>query len=292
MFEEYFLGIAENLRPTEELGDYKGSDGLLYCGNCKAPKESYVKYGDKNVICGIPCDCQKEKQNAEKAQREKEKIEERRRKAFSSQNSRRLDYTFARDDHATPEVTKQLKAYCENFSTYRNSGIGLLLYSRTNGGGKTFFACAVANELIEQGYFVRVTDFMTLRDEMFERREGKPAYIQELRKYDLLVIDDFGSESGTEHMREVEYRIINDLTENQVPIILTTNYTLDDMDNTSDTGKKRIFDRVFGNCVAISIDPPAGKSRRLVNSKRIFADFKELVSTSEARMNFEKRRIK
>lgn len=253
--------------------DYQ-KDGIWHCGICNEPMQANAS------IVGLihrPCRCERAKKDAEARKEKKQKADDRRKDAFGSYRNRRFLFTFENDDGQSPIVSKQMKTYCEKFDEYRKSGTGLLLHSEHNGGGKTFFSCAIANELIDRGYRVKVTDFKTLRDELFSV-SNKMDYIMKLRSHDVVVIDDLGAENNTEHMMEVEYRIIDDLTENYTPLILTTNYTLREMNETTDRDKKRIFDRVFGSCIPVNIEPPEGKSRRLKNCKQITTDFRNLAA--------------
>ena len=272
-FIEAVANIATKNPFVPEEGDYQ-KGGLWYCGKCNTPKQYKTPIG---FLAIIDCQCESEKKETEKKKAKKQKADERRKDAFGSDRSRRFLFTFENDDEQSPIVTKQMKAYCENFDEYRKSGTGLLLHSEHNGGGKTFFSCAVANELIDRGYRVKVTDFKKLRDELFSA-PNKMSYILDLRNHDAVIIDDLGAENNTEHMMEVEYRIIDDLTENYTPLILTTNYTLREMNETTDRDKKRIFDRVFGSCIPVNIEPPEGKSRRLKNCKQITTDFRNLAA--------------
>ena len=142
-----------------------------------------------------------------------------------------------------------------------------MIHSNQNGGGKTFLACAVANDLIDRGYNVLVTDFLTLRDKLFEPKAfscvTRVDVLNRLCAYDLIVIDDLGTEQTSEFMLEVEYRIIDTLTDALVPLILTTNYTLAELKNTTEISKRRVFDRLLGSCALLSVEQPNGKSRRV-----------------------------
>lgn len=241
------------------------------------PKECKVNFAGIEEIRSCSCLCIKKRKDEEQKKEFRKKFIESQKAAFGSDKTRRFNYTFANDDGQTPQATAQIKMFCKKFDEYRKNGTGLLLFSANNGGGKTFLACAAANELIEQGYRVKVTDFMKLRDEMVNK--SKQDFFRELRSNALIVIDDLGAEHNSDFMNEVEFRIIDDLTENLVPLILTTNYTPRRMNDETDSNKKRIFDRVLGSCVPVKIDPPSGQSRRIDRCKQLTADFKAVIQS-------------
>lgn len=251
--------------PREATENEYLKDGLFYCKTCNEPTQK--RQGGFPYPVPISCLCKRqETERRETAERQK-KTNERREKAFESKRSKRLGFTFANDDERNKRATELLKQYCETFAEHRAQGEGYILHSNQNGGGKTFLACAVANELIDKGYNVLVTNFLTLRDKLFEPRAfsfvNKVDFLNSLCAYDLVVIDDLGAEQSTEFTLEVEYRIIDKLVDENIPLILTTNYTLAELRNEENITKRRVFDRIMGCCALLSIEQPNGKSRRV-----------------------------
>ena len=157
--------IEANLESIIENRQTYTKDGLLYCAICDEPMQKKVK-PPINRIVNIDCLCDREAKEEREAKRRREAADNRRKIAFGSANSKKLAFTLQADDRRNPLASQQIAAYCEHFSEHRKDGRGLLLYSVHNGGGKTFFASAAANELIDHGYAVRVTNFADLRDEM------------------------------------------------------------------------------------------------------------------------------
>lgn len=272
------INAAKN-RPEE--GCYM-KEGLWYCGKCKTPKQYKASNGK---VYPVSCQCESEKKETEKRKAQKQAADKRRKAVFGGEKNNRVNFTFETDDGRSPFATKALRSYCNNFEKYRKNGEGVLLYSDKNSSGKTFLACAVANALIDLGYSIRVTNFSDLHDELQNysafKYSSKIDFLQKLRCYDLIIIDDLGAE-GRESPISTQYRIINDLTENCVPLIFTTNYTLREMNETTDRDKKRVFERVFGSCALLNVDPPDGKSRRLEKCKQITTDFRNLAAGDHA----------
>ncbi|MBQ8212474.1 MAG: ATP-binding protein [Clostridia bacterium] len=273
--EDAIKGKGEhNFKPKDT--DYQ-VDGLWYCGLCNAPMQANAPIVG---IVSVDCLCEQEKKNAAKKVEVRQRADQKRKIAFGSENTNRFNFTFETDDNGDVVATRKAKYYCDNFKKYKKDGAGLLFHSETSSTGKTFLACAIANELIDQGYCVRVTDFATLYDEMrnFETVGAKSRidYLLKLRAHDLLVVDDLGAENGHADMIAVQCRIINDLTENNVPLVLTTNYTLQEMAQCQDRDKRRIFERVLGSCVVVAVKTADGKSRRLEKCKRLTEEFNRI----------------
>ena len=84
--------------------------------------------------------------------------------------------------------------------------------------------------------------------------------MRHLVKYDLLILDDLGTERKTHYMQEMAYKIINARYVAGGPMIVTTNLTKEELGSPADMGYKRIYSRVLENCLAIHVD---GSDRRM-----------------------------
>jgi DNA replication protein DnaC len=111
---------------------------------------------------------------------------------------------------------------------------GWLLLQGGYGCGKTHLAAAVANFVVELGVptlFLTVPDLLdTLRfsydseDTTFEQR------FDEIRNASLLVLDDFGTQNATGWAQEKLFQIINYRYINKLPLVVTTNLALDEIE--------------------------------------------------------------
>lgn len=240
-------------------------DGVYCCGVCKHPVQYTIKA--TGVTVRTKCNCEKIEADRKAEEERRQKTDNRREKAFERKRSIRFGFTFANDDRRNPAASDIMKAYCANFDENKKQGRGIILHSSQNGSGKTYLACAVANDLIDRGYNVLVTDFLTLRDKLYSpqafKYNDKIAFLQSLTAHDLIVIDDLGVEQTTEFMTEVEWRIINYLIDEPIPLIITTNYTLSELRSDDNRDKRRVFDRILGSCALLSVGQPNGKSRRV-----------------------------
>ncbi len=111
---------------------------------------------------------------------------------------------------------------------------GWLLLSGRYGCGKTHLAAAIANFAVALGIptlFLTVPDLLdTLRfayddpDATFESR------FEEIRSAPLLVMDDFGTQNATEWAQEKLFQILNYRYINKLPLVVTTNLMLKEME--------------------------------------------------------------
>ena len=80
------------------------------------------------------------------------------------------------------------------------------------------------------------------------------AYINSFNSFPLLIIDDLGVERNSEFAREQVFNIIDSRYRSQLPMIVTTNLTVDELKNPADLARARIYDRVLERCTAIKVN--------------------------------------
>jgi DNA replication protein DnaC len=117
---------------------------------------------------------------------------------------------------------------------YAKSLNGWLLLRGGYGCGKTHLAAAIANFAVEMGVptlFLTVPDLLDMlrfsydsEDTTFEER------FTEIRNASLLVLDDFGTQNATGWAQEKLFQIINYRFINKLPLVLTTNLSIDEID--------------------------------------------------------------
>ena len=245
-----------NLLPDTEpdSGDYTGEDGLLYCGKCRKPKEAYFPEG--KTLFGLDrhpaeCDCQRaqriEREAAEQQRRHLDTVEDLKRRGFSDTAMR--DWTFENDNGRNPQ-TAVARFYAEHWDTMQAENIGYLFWGGV-GTGKSYLAGCIANALMEQKIPVRMTNFAAILNDLAASFEGRNEYISRLCRYPLLFLDDFGMERDTAYGLEQVYSVIDSRYRSRRPLIVTTNLTLQQIQNPTDTAYARIYDRLLEMCAPV-----------------------------------------
>lgn len=142
---------------------------------------------------------------------------------------------------------KQLvDGFVRDFEEWENDGVGLYIWSKTKGSGKTFLASCLCNELMElkaiRTKFVSASNLLNIAKSAdpnaLDKYERDP--IELLCNCKLLVIDDIGQKNtGGEWLTDILFKILDERMQAKRVTILTSNIkptelTLDD----------RIIDRI------------------------------------------------
>lgn len=262
--EKALANIADSAGSLPD--DYIGSDGLLYCGQCNTRKEREIIWFDgKPKKVPVMCKCRAEGERLKKEQMQKE---EEMRSIQRAKISSMMDDTFRTACFANYQIRngnerhlKVAKKYCIEFSKMYERNQGLLFWG-TVGTGKSYTAACIANYLLEANTSVVMTSFVRILQEMqgFDR-EREETFTNKLNSVKLLIIDDLGAERSTDYALEKVYGIIDNRYRAKKPLILTTNLTLQQMQEATDIRYARIYDRIFEMCYPMEFSGVSWRKR-------------------------------
>lgn len=261
MFAEFIENLAKRAELIQNEGDYV-KKGILYCGKCNEPKQRVVHFQGNTYYPTILCKCQREQEEKERREliEATEKLEtEKRRRGIKDSGLRNI--RFENDDGRQPDALETCKRYVGAFAKLRENGYGMLLYG-PNDKGKTFYTACIANELIDQGYSVLMQTLGEMVLTQTDALHGRAEKI-DVADYDLIIIDEFGVENST----ATAFSIIDDIYNNQIPLIITTNLDPRQLLTTDSIEKRRIYNRIVEMCALKLLINNTG-SRKKLGEKR------------------------
>lgn len=250
---------------SEHEGDYRNGNGLLMCGKCHSEKECILTKPDgttKTVHCACKCSvAQHEKEAEEKRKRDRmQYLDSMRRTGFPDAEMR--EWTFAKSDHTDQRNENIARKYVANFDAMRKQGTGLLLCGHV-GTGKSFLAACIANELINQGTPCLMTNFSRIISRVSEKFGGDQKYLDDLNRFDLLIIDDLGAERDTEFTWEKVMNVIDARYRAGLPLIITTNFEPKDFADRGDIRRQRVFSRLKEMCILLEVKGSDRRSKKM-----------------------------
>lgn len=270
------FGVIANAASREVAtneDDYTDETGIIHCGKCGEPKqfimENFCGLGENRLV---PCMCRCEQEQYE--QRQKELADSQRMATIKSlrvNGIQDIGMRTARFEDAEDSIyIQKCRKYVEKWDELFKENAGMIFCGPV-GNGKTFAAACIANALIDRGIPVLMTSFPRILNAGFDKSE----IITQMRKYDLVIIDDLGTERQNEYALETVYFTIDERCKSNKPLIITTNLGLADLRNPASTEYKRIYDRVFEMCSPMVFK---GESRRIAKANEKAAKIKAIMA--------------
>lgn len=130
--------------------------------------------------------------------------------------------------------------FITKYEALSNKGMGLYIFSKTKGSGKTMLSCCILNELskryIGSVKFINALDLLEMTKKGYRQEDTD---VESLYMCRVLVIDDIGVQLDKEWVNTVFYRLINERYGSRKVTIYTSNMTINDLKMDD-----RILDRI------------------------------------------------
>jgi DNA replication protein DnaC len=134
----------------------------------------------------------------------------------------------------SPRQADSLELAYNHSRQFAQSMKGWLLLMGGYGCGKTHLAAAIANFAVSLGVpalFITVPDLLDALRFAYDDPEATfEERFEDIRQAPLLVMDDFGTQNATSWAQEKLFQILNYRYINQLPLVITTNLPLDDIE--------------------------------------------------------------
>jgi len=142
---------------------------------------------------------------------------------------------FKKRVNLPPELQENLEEAYRLALDFAKSPEGWIVFQGVNGCGKTHLAAAIANYRLKAGKpvkFVIVPDFLDHLRSTFspESQLSYDQLFEEVKNAPLLILDDLGKQSTTPWAQEKLYQVINYRYNAQLPTVVTTNCSTDEID--------------------------------------------------------------
>lgn len=280
-------GLADQIKHE---GDRVDGRGILICGKCGEPRQMFKSFPNptkedpqhrSTIKVVVMCRCEREE--AAKKERDREFAREygkiqaiREASLMDSRFSTATFDGFRRTSHNDRNL-KLCKRFAERFDLMMEKNQGLLFWGDV-GTGKSFAAACIANYLLEKKVPVIMTSFVKLLD-IASGKPGGDAVLSRLSCAKLVIFDDLGAERGTDYALEKVYNIIDTRYRNKLPMVLTTNLSIDDMKADQDIRYSRIYDRILEVCYPMQFTGPSWRKRE---ASRRYNEMEKLLEVDQA----------
>lgn len=232
----------QEIRP----GDWFDDDGMLMCGKCGEPRQGMVTVSapmegnPENKLtfkATRSCKCDRDKEAAEKQAEQNKKDMER---VARLKKASLVDEKFREASFDSFQVTKYnarnlklCRRYAEAFDEMVSKNQGLIFWGSV-GTGKSFAAACIANHLLNRGIPVMMTSLVELLKLIQDGEARESDIIARVNSAKLVIFDDLGAERNTDYALEKIYNIIDSRYRRKLPMLLTTNLTIDEMKEEED----------------------------------------------------------
>lgn len=235
---------TESLALQEEKKNLLKKNG--YGENALAIKYTCPACEDTGFINGRRCKCFINL--LKDIEREKiEKIAPLKECTFETFNTLYYPEISEKAEESPRKKVEKIKSSCIKYATNFTKESKNLFFMGGTGLGKTHLSLAIANVAINKGYSVIYGTAQNilgdLQNENFGRLDNLKYRENEILDVDLLILDDLGTEFKSAYTVSCLYNIINTRLSAKLPTIISTNYSIDEIEKIYD---QRTTSRIIG----------------------------------------------
>lgn len=176
---------------------------------------------------------------------------------IAKENFSTLSYEYYQGEDLTR--FRKCVEICRNFVQNFEQDYHNLFFYGTVGTGKSFLSGCIAKELLQKGhsviYFSSSGLFDTLARYSFDIKSKEALYnfYKDLYNYDLVIIDDLGTEVTNNFVTSQLFSLLNERHLNRKATIISTNLSLEEL---RDRYSDRIFSRITSNYAICKLTGP------------------------------------
>jgi len=194
-----------------------------------------------------------------------------------------FDWSLYRKDDGTPYDTSKhqetVTKITKEFEKWDERGMGLYIWSKVKGSGKSFLASCICNELMNtkaiKTRFVNCADLIDISQsgdkDSWEEYKRDPMKL--LRECKFLVLDDIGQRTNSEWLEDLLYKLIDERTRNNLVTIITANMSISDLKLDD-----RISDRINAKCIPLHLPEVKIRSKETMTTRNEFLKEMGLIS--------------
>lgn len=270
-------------KQVRKAADYINEDGLLVCGVCHQPMQTYIEVPNPTPDCmsklltTTSCECDRRAEREEAARKQeienRDKIVRFRQVSLIDAKFKDVSFESLKRTQFNEKNLKICVRYAEKFTEMLAKNQGLLLWGNV-GTGKSYAAAAIANYLLSRVVPVVMVSFVEIIKDIESKKMTQDQIISLVNSAQLVIFDDLGAERSSDFALEKVYSIIDSRYRKKLPMIVTTNLTMDQMKDEVDIRYCRIYDRIFETCYPMQF---SGPSWRRVEANKRFTDMASLL---------------
>lgn len=185
-------------------------------------------------------------------------------------NTLRDDYLKQRNLNSIPKKIKDITLVDENAQIFSAGLYKDLIILGPTGVGKTVLAYKLMERYITDGYpctLVTIAELLRQFDEFRHANDGTHPFTKYGKQECVVVLDDLGTGRQADREREIMYQIMDYRYMHNLPTIITSNLTLDQIESTFDG---RLLSRIMGMCEVVELSGPDRRIHRDGDQMELF----------------------